>query len=615
MSKSTQRKLSNSCLLTLLLVGTFITITATMFAQGNAPTITVIVPERDSVRTGATHARIQAHTEPGNTVTINGAEVKVYPHGEFIDYLELKVGKNPIEIIATNTEGVSATKEIIVERTPPLETTPADRLVIEDAMIMPRVDMELDAGDLLEVRIKGTPGLSAYFSLGNIVRKQPMTELPAQDADGLKGIYAGTYKVKETDSQPAAPVLFYLKKSWLHVAKKKSPGKVTLAPDLFPRVAEITEQYAALNVGLGEARLGGAQLGYLPVGSRLEINGKTGRAYRVHLSESRNAWVAINSMKLLPQGTHLPRSLVDSATVSADSNDEVLSVSLSERLPFYAEAVMEPPALVVDLYGATSNITWLTNKSGLKLIREVAWNQVENNLLRFHISLTDEPIWGYTVDYEKDSKVLKISVRRAPEFAPPPASPLAGLTIAVSAGHGGSNFGAVGSTGYKEKDVNLATTELLKGLLEEAGAKVLDMRPTDEYTSLPWRTEQAIAGGADMYVEIHANSIGSASNPFTARGVMVLYKYPPNREVSSIVYKKLVDIGLQQAWVISSFNSFTVKMTQMPSFLIEQAFMSNPEDEELLIDQEFRKKIARAIFDGLEEYFGEMRDHYLKAQQ
>jgi N-acetylmuramoyl-L-alanine amidase len=594
----------------LLLASVFAVFSVCLFAEQKAPTIGVVVPERDFVKTGTSHCRIEAHTERDNRVTINGRDVKVYETGAFIDYLELKPGKNVIDIIATNPEGVSTKKELVVERTPPLETTPPDRLVIEDAMIMPNVDVELDAGDILEVRMKGTPGLGGYFSVGSLVRKIPMTELPPEKADGLGGIYVGTYTVRDADFQRATPVVFTLHKSFFRRANKKSPGKVTISPRLFPRVAETSEKYAFLSVGLGEARLGGAQYGYLPHGTRLEINGSHGNAYRVRLNKSENAWIPKDMVTLLPQGTYPPRSLVDSAAAAVEGRNEVVSMQLSQRLPFYAEAMMEPPALIVDLYGATSNITWLTNKDGLELIRDVTWTQVEDNVLRFRIALSDKPIWGYNVDYEEGTNNLKISIRRAPHFAPPPASPLQGLTIVVSAGHGGWNLGAVGSTGYKEKDVNLATKDLLKPLLEAAGAKVIDARPTDDYTSLPARVERAIAAEADMYVEIHANSIGFGTNPFNARGVMVLYKYPPNRDVSFMVYKKLVGIGLRPAFVISSFNSYTVKMTEMPSFLIEQAFMSHPEDEALLINQAFREKIARAIFEGIEEYFGQMRDRY-----
>jgi N-acetylmuramoyl-L-alanine amidase len=367
-------------------------------------------------------------------------------------------------------------------------------------------------------------------------------------------------------------------------------------------------------VGLGKVRLGGAQYGYIPVGTRLEINGSHENLYRVHLSEGKNAWIPKRFVKLLPQGTHPPASLVNAPAVIVDGKHEVVSMRLSQRLPFYAGVVMQPPALVVELYGATSNITWLTNKEGLKLIRDVTWQQVENDLLRFKIDLNDKPIWGYNVDYEKDSNMLRISIRRAPKFAAPPASPLSGMTIALSAGHGGWLFGAVGSTGLKEKDLNLDVKNLLKELLETAGVKVVDVRPIDEYTTLTWRTERAIEAGADMFVSIHANSIGFGTNPFRPRGAMVLYKYPPNRAVSYKVYEKLIDLGLERRWVISSFNASVVKMTEMPVFLIEQAFMSHPADEALLLDDEFRKKIARATFEGLEEYFGEMRNHYLGMQ-
>lgn len=583
-----------------------------------APSITLIVPGSDYVKTSYDRYRLSGHTEPENTLTVNDEKFKVYPTGAFAGLLHLEPGVNTITLIVTSPENKSVVKTIQIERTPPLTTTSVDVLTIEDPMMQPRADVELNAGDVLEVRMKGTPGLEASFSLGWLARHIPMTELPFSETNGLRGIYVGIYKVKPSDRLKATPVTFHLKKSWWKKTSRKSKALVTINPDAWPKVGEVVEERAYMNVGLGEARLGGAQLGSIPLGTRLELSGRRGgeqdnsSAYRVQLSRSKEVWIPARFIKVLPRGTHLPRSLVNAAAVTADEEYDMVTMTLSERLPFYAEAVMNPSSLVVELYGATSNITWITNKPEAQEIKDLTWQQAETNLLRFTVALKHEPIWGYDVGYEKDSKTLYIKIRRAPQLAAAPDSPLKGLTVAVDIGHGGEWSGAVGATGLKEKDVNRATADLLMQLLEDAGAKVVELRPDDEATTLSLRIDRALEADADLLISIHANSIGALADPVKVKGVMNLYKYPPNREITECVQKRLLDIGLEDRWVISSFNSSTVKVTQTTSFLVEQAFMSNPENEALLMDQEFRKKIAQAIFDGLEDYYGAVRERYQK---
>jgi N-acetylmuramoyl-L-alanine amidase len=582
----------------------------------DVPSITVIVPGSDYVKTSYDRYRVSGHTEPGNTLTVNDEAFRLYPTGAFAGLLYLKPGVNTITLIATSPENKSVVKTIQIERTPPLTTTSVDVLTIEDAMMLPDRDLELNAGDILEVRIKGTPDLEASFSLGWLARHIPMTELPFSETNGLRGIYTGIYKVKPGDRLKAMPLKFHLKKSWWRKVSKKSKALVIINPDAWPKVGEVVEEHAYLAVGLGQARLGGAQLGHIPVGTRLELTGRRGgdeddeAVYRVRLSASKEAWIPASFIKVLPRGTHPPRSLVNAATVSGDQKYDIVTMALSERLPFCAEVVMNPSSLVVELYDATSNITWITNKPEAREIKELTWQQAETDLLRFTIALKHEPVWGYDVGYEKDSKMLYVKIRRAPQLAEPPDSPLKGLTVAVDIGHGGEWYGAVGATGLKEKDVNRATADLLMQLLEDAGANVVELRPDDEATTLSLRIDRALEADADLLISIHANSIGALADPIKVKGVMDLYKYPPNREITECVQKRLLEIGLEDRWVISSFNSSTVKVTQMTSFLVEQAFMSNPEDEALLMDQEFRKKIAQAIFNGLEDYYSAVRKRY-----
>lgn len=569
------------------------------------PGLTLVIPERDVRGYSADRIRLGGHTEPGNTVKINGNPVRVYPTGAFVSLIQLNVGENIITVEATNRGGTTQLTRK-VERTAPLVTTPSTVLAIETAMMLPSENQELQAGDLLLVQFKGNPDGNATFSIGETIQHIPMTEKPATRDTDLKGIYTGVYRIRPEDRILNLPVQFHLAVPALGQTNRASGARITVQPEQYPQVAMTTDPEAFLSVGTGQARLGGAQLGSLGQGVLLELSGRSGDLYRVQLSTSRTAWIGASQIELMPQGTPPPRSLVGSARLEGDNKADTFRIPLETRLPYTLEAWMEPPHLILNLYGATSNLTWITEHLSAEIVKRVSWEQAEDQHLRFRLDLNEPPIWGYSAGYDQDSNVLQITVRRPPRLAKPPASPLKGLSFAVDAGHGGSNVGALGALGTTEKKVNLQVSAQLSRLLQERGARVISIRTRDELVENRRRTQTAIDENADFFLSIHANSIGMSADPLRSRGTSTYFRHVPFRELSLFLYRHLLDLGLEPYGIISSFNAGVVRPSDIPTVLVETAFLSHPEDEALLIDPVFQQKIAQAIVLGLEEYL----DHH-----
>jgi N-acetylmuramoyl-L-alanine amidase len=176
------------------------------------------------------------------------------------------------------------------------------------------------------------------------------------------------------------------------------------------------------------------------------------------------------------------------------------------------------------------------------------------------------------------------------------------LTIAVDAGHGGENDGALGSTGKKEKEITLSVAQHLDSLLRMKGAKVIMTRTKDETVSMMDRTDKILNSGAQLLVSIHANSTGTSSDPELSKGTSAYYRHVGFQSLANILYGKMLELGLDQFGVVGSFNFTLNALTQTPNVLVETAFMSNPEDEMLLLDDNFRTRIAAQISKGLEEF-------------
>jgi N-acetylmuramoyl-L-alanine amidase len=558
----------------------------------------VQIPEKDTVRTTSSRMRVAACTRPEAMAFINGKQTKVYASGAFVGLVNVNVGLSTLRFTVKSAKGDSLWQEFIVLRPEPMKNSPHDTLVIDDALMEPSQDMWLTSGDILEVRFKGSPGWEASFDIEGVTSDVLMQELSPKEADGFSGIYAGRYLVKANDEAYDVPITFRLKKSFWSKEKIFSKAKMSFLSQKLPRVAEIIGTRPYLNAGLGSDRLGGSKLGFLQTGVCVEITGRVGSFYRIRLSEEMEAWLPVEFAKLLPPNTPMPRSLTGIISATGSVSEDVVTLALSEKLPYTNEQLVSPNAIAIDVYGATSNTNWISQNLPDKNIENITWNQVSTDHYRMIITL-QHAHWGYDIDYV--GNLLRVKIRRPPSIVSRD-SVLIGLTIALDAGHGGEMKGAVGATGVLEKDATISMVRHLESILKSKGAKVVLTRRENDGPSMSERIDKIVHSGAQLLLSIHCNSAGEASDPLAIRGVSTYYRPIGFQPLAETVNIHLLTLGLQQFGVIGSFNFMLNSLTQMPNALVETAFLSNPEDEMLLLDDGFRKKIAEQVAAGLEAF-------------
>ena len=107
---------------------------------------------------------------------------------------------------------------------------------------------------------------------------------------------------------------------------------------------------------------------------------------------------------------------------------------------------------------------------------------------------------------------------------------------------------------------------------------------------------------ADILISIHANAGGSRGGYLGVKGTSTYYHNPFWAPFAEKVYNNLLKLKLTDFGVIGSFNYKVIRMSEIPAILVEQAFMSNAEDEEKLADPEFRRNMAEKIYEGIVEY-------------
>ncbi|MCA8833240.1 N-acetylmuramoyl-L-alanine amidase [Hymenobacter pini] len=471
--------------------------------------------------------------------------------------------------------------------TPPAAPLPQ----ITSAETVPAFDQWLRPGDRLQVRLVGTSGLRSSFLNG-----QPLAELPSAQAQGKRGVYQGTYVVRPGDTLQNRSIRFELLAKDSLTVTAFSKTKIRFLNPNEPQLARTKGELAYLNYGLGEDRLGGAKLGYLDSAVVLHLTGRVGSQYRVQLSETNVAWVPQEVVRLLPPGGFVPASLTGSWSVQGDSVYDYVRVPLTQRLPYRSQLLTEPSRLVVDVFGATSNTNWITQRDGLRELGDVTYEQVQPDVFRLVLHLRHRQSWGYHIGYRGNT--LEIRVKR-----PPQKLRLRGLTVAVDAGHGGSNVGAVGASGAREKDLTLAIALRLQQELEQAGARVLMTRTTDATVDNGDRVLQLRRRNPDVLVSIHVNSAGSPAT----HGTSTFYRYVAFRPLSVALYEQMRGTGLAGFGNVGSFNFGLNGPTEYPNALVETAFVSNPEDEKRLIDPQFQQRMAEAMRQGLAEFLKRTR--------
>lgn len=221
------------------------------------------------------------------------------------------------------------------------------------------------------------------------------------------------------------------------------------------------------------------------------------------------------------------------------------------------------------------------------------------------------------------------------------------ITLAIDAGHGGEDPGARGASGTREKDITLSIAKKLKAQIDaEPNMRAVLTRDGDYFIPLHGRVVKARKLQADLFISIHADAFtkpearGSSVFALSERGATsASARYLANKENESDLIggvslnvkdphlaRTLLDLS-QTAMIndslklakavlghVGEVNSLhkgsveqagfaVLKSPDIPSILVETAFLSNPEEERKLKDDAFQDKLAASILSGIKKYF------------
>jgi N-acetylmuramoyl-L-alanine amidase len=338
-----------------------------------------------------------------------------------------------------------------------------------------------------------------------------------------------------------------------------------------------------------------------------------------------------------------------------NSKDHTRAVfDLNQPVDYQISSLANPDRLVIDVKGA--KVRGALNPPAKGVIAGFRSGTPNPNQLRLVFDLTEKV---RTKSFqmqpsEKHPQRLVIDLypettTSVPTVIEAPAAIKSGrnLIIAIDAGHGGEDPGAIGKTGIYEKDITLAIAlALAKRVNNEAGMEAHLVRDSDFFVPLQKRFEKARDAKADLFISIHADAFSQAS--VSGSSVWVLSQRGADSEaarylsdvenrsdlvggvslddkdpqLAELLMDLSQNITSEQSYsaaenVLASLKAFgkthrrqvdranfvVLRSPDVASMLIETGFISNPKDEKNLSNKAYRGRLADAILDGIREHF------------
>lgn len=259
-------------------------------------------------------------------------------------------------------------------------------------------------------------------------------------------------------------------------------------------------------------------------------------------------------------------------------------------LEYTVRELLEPDRVVIDLAGAIFLPVKQEIPVASTVVAEVrgAQFQADPHVARVVVVLRRKT--AYTVAPAPDNpNTLVVEI-----FEPS----LRAHLVAIDAGHGGRDPGAIGPTGLQEKDVVLDIAQRVRELLVRAGVRVLMTRETDAFVDLPDRPRMARQQGATVFVSIHAN----ASTRPASNGSETYYLTPQSQVLAQLVQEELGRIQGLVNRGIRTANFLVLRESDVPAVLVEVAYISNPDEEARLRQHAFRQRLAEAVSRGVQRF-------------
>lgn len=273
-----------------------------------------------------------------------------------------------------------------------------------------------------------------------------------------------------------------------------------------------------------------------------------------------------------------------------------VAIAASRKLSYRTLKLHNPERFVIDFDDLPelleANLPEPSDRSAIKSLR-VGTPEDKENVHRLVLDLAADDLEVIEQPGATGS-TLVLNVR-PPSQAIARAHVLAGKTVVVDAGHGGSDPGAQRS-GIQEKELTLAISQALRKRLEDLGARVLMTRTDDTFVSLDDRVKLTNSSTADLFISVHINALESSTSIY---GIETYYQTEQSKPLAEKIHEQLVGLLQVPDRSVRKARFYVINHTQVPAVLCEVGYISNSDEREKLISSDYQTKIGEALTEGV----------------
>lgn len=537
---------------------------------------------------------------PQPSLQINGQEVPVNHNGTFIAFLPVQTG--PFEFILTATsqgKTYQAVRHVTVAGMPLEKLT--DKARFDEERVYPRKPVWVMPADKILLSVRGTPGAQVTAELPGFQKNH---KIVLTESNSTPGLYQQEYTFSKQAKPATSKVLYQL-----YDPHTKTKAKVTAKQRI-----RVLDNSAPLPTA--QVTDPGVKLRQLPVqqGSlypfyraygQVLIDGRDNGLYRLRLNHQQNAWLEENKLKITDASDYRSNTLTKLRTVS-DEKATYITWSGQQQVPLSIREFSD--RLEVVFYNTPSFEENFDFDATSPLLDHIAWEDPQDGTIKFMLFFKPEQmLWGHAYQYQENN--LFITLRHPPLLSPRKNKPLLGARILIDAGHSPKRTppydGLVSPSGFLEYEANLALAMALKPKLQAAGATVIMTREKNNQMTLPQRYQKALQEDAHLFISLHHNALPDTVNPLAKPlGFSVYYTYPHSFQLAQSLHRAFNrHIDLPDSGLIANDILFIPRIPNIPSVLIENAYMILPEQEQLVMSKQGREQFAQAIYQGVLDFY------------
>lgn len=539
---------------------------------------------------------------PTGEVFINGQKINRSQDGHFAPSFPLQIGENIFTIRYQNQE-----LKIKVTRLSNQPETPLGVAFAKDSLT-PNTDITRMAGELICFGAVASPNATVSVNLnGETIPLLPETKninLPSNSAiltnSNLSGNisdrnsivnYQGCAKANSPGNlgQPK----FQLTSNGQTISQL-GQGKINIISPTQLEVAEITAENGTVRSGPSTDF---SRLTPLPKGTQALITGREGEWLRLDYG----AWIKSGETRILKANIP-PRSIIRGIRARQIAGATEILFPLQTPVPISLQQGTN--TFTLNLYNTTAQ-TDIIRFDDDPLISRLDWQQVTPDKIEYTFNLKSQQQWGYKLRYEGNTLILTL---RHPPKINKGNKPLSGIKILIDPGHGGpEDGGGIGPTGYREKNVTLILSKLVRDRLVAKGATVYMTREQDTDLDLPPRVAAINKQEPAVALSIHYNALPDNGDAINTKGVGTFWYHPQAHSLAVFLHNYLVQKLGRPSYGIYWNNLALTRPAIAPSVLLELGFMINPVEFEWITNPQEQQKLADTLADGITEWFAQAK--------